>query len=43
MLEQEIPGARKGISKEETYNLCGVTAGKAEIKALEDHVAFVRV
>ena len=38
-----MPGARKGIPKEETYKMYGDAARKGEIKSLLDHGALIRV
>ena len=43
ILENEMPGMRKEIPKEETYNKYGGAARKIEIEAIEKHGTFIRV
>ena len=38
-----MPGMRKEIPKEETYNKYGDAARKIEIEAIEKHGTFIRV
>ena len=42
-IEQEIPGARKGIPNEQTYNSYGNDAMEVEVKVLEKRDAFISV
>ena len=42
-LENEMPGMRKEIPKEETYNKYGDAARKIEIEAIEKHGTFIRI
>lgn len=37
-----MPGTRKEIPKEKTYNYYGDDGRKVEIRSLGDHVAFIR-
>ena len=43
ILENEMPGIRKEIQKEETYNKYGGDASKVEIDAIEKHGTFERM
>ena len=40
IIEQEMPGMRKAVPKEETSNFYGGAARRVEISALEGHGAF---